>query len=312
MKNSGEFLGERIAEINMFRASCPNMGFLVVEGEKDLKYCRSKVHEKYRCKVIVCYGKKHVIKLLEMVTKHEIKGVLAFVDRDWDVLAKRLEQLAGWELPPHIWDAKGPRKNFVYTDQTDFESTIVASDYFRKFVAEHFDDEAFVESLFGTTDFKTVAATLRRIAGQIGVLKYLSQQERWQLDFKNLKFADFLALDDNLELNNEDMLKSVIIGSQNAQTTFAESHSPYLDKANDVDYYCSFQEFCTGHVVSQLISFVLTEGKCAKYPKHVNPETVESGLRLCFEWEQTELYSSICSWQYANVPYAFVDNSNSS
>lgn len=278
---------EIVAEIIMRRSAAPECASLVLEGEKDCKFFKGRVTTPLQCQVYNAHGKKNVAKVIGRTVEKGIPGVLGIIDRDFDLHLGK--------------DRSG--EHILYTDKNDFESTAVACDCFRKFAVENFDNDPVVKGLIGSSSPTSIASFFMRLAGRIGLLRFLDQKHNWQFRFRELEVESFVE-PAKMEIDLNAMIAQVFSVSPEPQVSTDEATESYLEaigKLNDEE----LEQFCSGHDLTALMAHALRDGKCANYPESINRETIEKNLRMCLDLKSTTLFVSIIEWQKNNLPFSF-------
>lgn len=247
---------------------------VVVEGATDRAFFANFLSGK-RSRFKVGEGKRRVVRILE-----HLKGVarvFGIVDADY------------WP----ITGEKPALGNLFVTDTTDVESLIIKSDAFRKTLNNYCDAETlekFVEGC-GLPDPAAIRDILARGAAKIGFLRLMNEREKKSIDFKALRFEQFVK-EDTFELDESALCDE--FAAQNSEfPNLLRSWIARADKKIDDPWL-----FACGHDIVAMLVVGLKKSPLG-YKPHYSEAEIEAGLRQAFErthFEKTELCKSIEIW----------------
>jgi len=136
----------------------------------------------------------------------------------------------------------------------------------------------------------------------IGHLRWVSSKKNLGLTFKGIKFKKFIHRD-KLTINIEVLINDVKINSR-------KHDIDEKDIKEDIDELIGkgFDSWliCCGHDMVSILSIGLTKIWATKNVREVDPDKLESFLRLGYEFRffrETDLYGFLCTWEERNSPY---------
>lgn len=167
--------------------------FLLVEGSSD-KVFYERFIDKVDCQLVIISGKPssklRVIAVLEILDGSSFNGVLGIVDADFD----RLENLAD------------NSSNLLRTDTHDLETMLLNSPALDKLIAEFGSEEKIAK-------FGNVKTALVKAGMSIGYLRWISQCDRLNLTFSEIKFSKFIN-EQSLQIDELKLIQEVKNKSQ--------------------------------------------------------------------------------------------------
>ena len=141
----------------------------------------------------------------------------------------------------------------------------------------------------------TVRQRVVESAAKIGYLLWASRENKWSLDFKELKFAKFVDAT-TLSIDATPLVKAVRDKSQRhdlSETLLIQEIEKRESLTNDV------WQAARGHDIAGILSFGLTSLIGNMNSNDVTVESIERSLRLSFrpaEFAVTELWKSLSEW----------------
>lgn len=263
-------------EIRMIRKVKPQLGYLIVEGEADEKFFKNLVNLR-TCKIHPIKGKPNVVSAIESINRQKIEGVMAIIDSDFDNILKKNTY----------------SENVLVTDTHDIETLILKTDNIDKILNEYSNYDKLVE----LDENKKISLLDRvlNIAQGIGKLRLASERQGLNLDFKELKYEDFI--DEELELNYKELTRQVAYNScKGKEILIIEEHLQ-----DELKIRQDIWQVCCGHDITKILATILSErGFGNSSAQYINGIKLESALRMGYNYSRfftTELYNAIVDWQ---------------
>ncbi len=278
-----------IANALVFKRHYPGNGvltFLLVEGDTDKRLYETLIDEK-RCAIHIAYSKTTALDVLTILEQNEIKGVLAIVDADFDILEGK----------------QYTSSNVFLTDTHDAELMIVQSPAFEKVLRE-FGSEQKIEEMKRQTG-KDMRTLLLERSQVFGYARWASLKKGLSLKFEGLdlqKCFDRRAfvLDEERTLDHiRNKSQQLHISVQQIQTSIAEIQSD----RHDMWYVCC------GHDLTNVLSLGLRVGLGTHNHHEVTSHLLEISLRLAYEYahfQKTRLYAALQVWEETNKPFVIL------
>lgn len=272
-------IGDVVSEILMSRSAFGG-SFLVLEGDTDIKFWKTRVVARNHCQFVLAGSKPTVIDAVIRANGLKQSGILGIVDDDFDSLLGRVV----------------PSVNVIRTDTRDLETLMLSSIVFNRILNELADGSK-VYSLERNEKRDICEAFVARslIFGQ---LRWLSAMHNWNVAFDRLspwKFADVHAWSFDTEAILQDFRKQV----HGLSPANLEGYLASLPAANP---------WCVLHGKDSLN--VLAIGLRNAIGNYQHPaERIMQMLRLAYDQlllGATQLYSNIKAWEKANAPYRIV------
>jgi hypothetical protein len=283
-----EFLtDDRDANQVRLRRSTFSGTFLLVEGTSD-KVFYERFIDKIACQVVIMAGKPSskfkAIAVLDILDRSNFHGVLAIVDADFD----RLE------------DSVYESMNLLRTDTHDLETMLIDSPALDKVVAEFGSEEKIAKLKLD------VRTSLVEAGISIGYLRWISQCDRLNLTFSDLKFSKFID-EKNLQMNELDLIQEVKNKSQAFSLNTEDLQQRIADENNK-----GFNpwQVCCGHDLVEILALGLrkTIGTMS-----VDSDSLERSLRLAYEevyFQKTQLWANIRQWESNHQPFQVLAQDN--
>jgi len=258
--------------IRLSRRALPNKTALLLEGTKDRRLYSNWV-DSDRCQPYPVDGRDNVLELLRLLKAERMPGVLALVDRDHDYLDSRTS-----------YD-----ENMIVSRTRDMEGMLLQSSALEKVLHEYQTGTTFV------TD--SIRPLLVRLAQPLGYLRWISFKNGWALDFKKLRYRNFIDRDKR-ECRVPEMCREVIFQTRGFARSGEELEAE-INRAFDARH--DPWQVAQGHDLVGVLAALLSSpaGQIAR-------EDLERGLRLAFSEEHFKsapLFDLICAWQRRNPPF---------
>lgn len=260
--------------------------FLLVEGDSDKKVYQNCVDES-NCRFQICKGKpsskKRVIKVLDILNKDNIEGIIGIVDADFD----------------HLENTQYNHNNLFLTDDHDLEIMLIKSPAFDKLLKE-FASENKLNNL--GLDVKEV---LLNLSYELGYLRWISQCDSLNLSFNDLDYNKFLDTK-KFMIDCDKLIQKVIDKSQNNSISTQDLLTKLNNKKCDT---FDKDQICCGHDIIAILSFLLRKTIGSNNANQVKPDDLERSLRLAYEaiyFKKTKLYDNIIQWQEDNTILVFL------
>lgn len=278
-----------MSNILMYRKQVPNQAFLLVEGESDIGFYKNIINKK-TCRIVSLSGKEKVEKALRILNAHQVKGVIAVIDKDYDALLGCLEE----------------EDNLYHTDTHDVETMILKTGAFERFVNEFGNDDKIGH--FENVKGCTVLEELLAIANKVGTLRFLNMKCKWGVGFRNVELNRCLT--DQLELDETVLIDALLYHDDKKylRQEITETLEQELNKGHDP------WEMSRGHDLTQLIAIFFTRRSSMALGNTrafgMNGRDVESAIRLAYreeDFETTLLYAGMMQWQEANKQWIVLE-----
>lgn len=254
--------------------SYKNKIITVVEGDTDIRLFRGLLaHEKIEIESVD--GKKNLVKLMEDLIKEYPEKILAICDADFDHLcgkSKEREQLS-----------------IYVTDEHDAEIMLLKSPSLHSLINEYGSEDN--HNLLATGLFDNIFSA----AYNIGLIRWLNEEEKLNLKFKGLNFNKFISADKlNVNVDLDSLLSEVFSRSEKVKTGTTKEiiYSKIEEYKNNSA--CKFQ-VCSGHDLTNIIAIIFRQ-KWASIDTNIDNKKVESSLRLGYQKEffkNTDVFKNI-------------------
>jgi Protein of unknown function (DUF4435) len=257
--------------------------FLLVEGSSD-KVFYERFIDKIVCQVVVMEGKIQVIGVLDILDRSSFDGVVAIVDADFDRLK----------------DSVAESVNLLRTDTHDLETMLIDSPALDKVIAEYGSEEKIPKLQLD------VRTSLVEAGIFIGYLRWVSQCDRRNLTFSDLKFNKFID-EQTLQIDEYKLIEAVKNKSQALSLKTEDLQQRIADEKNK-----GFNpwQVCCGHDLVEILALGLRK---AIGTMSVDSDSLERSLRLAYEevyfWK-TQLWVNIRQWESNNQPFKVLDRDN--
>jgi Protein of unknown function (DUF4435) len=279
-----EFLtDDRDANQIRLRRSTFSGTFLLVEGSSD-KVFYERFIDKIVCQVVVMEGKIRVIGILDILDRSSFDGVLSIVDADFDRLKDSVDESI----------------NLLRTDTHDLETMLIDSPALDKTIAEYGSEEKIAKLQLD------VRTSLVEAGMFIGYLRWVSQCDRRNLTFSDLKFSKFID-EKTLQIDELALIQEVKNKSQALSLKTEDLQQRIADEKNK-----GFNpwQVCCGHDLVEILALGLRK---AIGTMSVDSDSLERSLRLAYEevyfWK-TQLWVNIRQWESNNQPFQVLDRDN--
>lgn len=261
------------AELLMLRTA-DQRTVVLLEGPTDCQALDPHVDQSH-AHTVPGYSKSAVQRALELADDHAMSRVLAVLDLDW------VDEL----------DAPLTSPNVVYTDDYDLEITmLLAGDVLARVISSTTDRDR-VEAWrnrTGTTEQEQVI----RLAGVVGVGRYVSWRDRLQVNFRSLPVHAVLTGDSSdVDVTQ---LATVAIGRSTAST--ADQASFVSAIRSETSSHASLRRFCCGHDAAAALAHYIQR---LWGGGGVSGKTVEQFIRAafsCSSLQGTRLYAAVTAW----------------
>ncbi|MCU9923775.1 DUF4435 domain-containing protein [Aeromonas caviae] len=243
--------------------SYKNKIITVVEGDTDIRLFRWLLaHDKIQIESVD--GKKNLVKLMEDLIKEYPEKMLAICDADFD----------------HLCGKSKEREQFsIYvTDEHDAEVMLLKSPAFHSLINEYGSENN--HNILVTGLFDSVFSA----AYNIGLIRWINEEEKLNLKFKGLNFNKFITVDKlNIQVDLDSLLDEIFIRSDKIKE--GTTKNIILSKMEEYknNSACKFQ-VCSGHDLTNIISIIFRQ-KWASVDTNIDHKKVESSLRLGYQKE---------------------------
>jgi Protein of unknown function (DUF4435) len=257
--------------------------FLLVEGSSD-KIFYKRFIDKIVCQIVVMAGKIRVIGVLAILEKASFDGVLGIVDADFDRLEGSVHESV----------------NLLRTDTHDLETMLIDSPALDKVIAEFGSAEKIAKLNLD------VSTSLVDAGKSIGYLRWVSQCERLNLKFSDLKFSKFIN-EQTLQINEPALIQEVKNKSQALSLKTEDLQQRISDeKSKGFNPW----QVCCGHDLVEILALGLRKGIGTM---SVDVDSLERSLRLAYEevyFRKTQLWVNIRQWESNNQPFQVLAQDN--
>lgn len=278
-----------LTNIHMTRKKTKNKAFVLVEGTTDTVFYKGIICNE-NVQIIPARSKSTVIKTIRKANALKIKGILAIVDSDYDI----------------ILDSIVEDDNIVYTDTHDIETLILQTDAFDRFINEFGDDDKILQ--YEQKKGEKILNIVLEYGGTIGKLRLLSVKEGYNLCFNSIRIEEYF--DSNLEFNFTKYFKQVIYVSKKLNIK-----EEILDKYSKLGNNYDIWQLCRGHDLSEIISVLFSgDGNSVMLGNsratHIGIDRVEQSLRFAYyapiHFISTKMYKAILEWQSKNSGFILI------
>ncbi|CQJ17718.1 Uncharacterised protein [Yersinia enterocolitica] len=254
-----------------------NKAFFIVEGESDVGFFKGMFLGKELHFDSPCCGKPEVIKAVYKLRGYNHDNVYGICDSDFDFISGKIREYEN--------------KGLIFTDYHDVEMMLVNSNSFDKFYHEFTRLEVFRHHEMSSDDVKN---NIFDAAYKIGLLKWINYDFGLSLNFKGMRYADFIEVESfNISFNFNNLLHSVIGRSKNFTSALSveEIERKYREyEGRNAEKL----HICNGHDFSNILALVYKQ-ELSK-DRNMNQDRVESHLRMGYPKEifyNTDLYNNM-------------------
>lgn len=272
---------------------------ILVEGSSDQKMLGLFANTQ-NCLIVVAEGKNNAIEALKLLSAQRERGIVAFVDNDFDTLTGRTIT----------------HNNVIISDLHDMETMIISSPALRKYIGlllpPHKNDK--IDKF--TEEVKNI---LIRITHPLGCLRWVTIENNCRLSLKKIPleelidFAQYkLRLDDLVELRCKTKSTEDMCGKENLIKLVEEKRTTSLNP----------WLVCQGHDLIRVLFVILPKllpgyfsARTEEQKERLNKTILEKigSDHLIFDWllgcyeadsfKGTQMYKQIKEWETRNSPY---------
>lgn len=269
------------AEVRMERGAHAGT-ILVVEGDTDSRLLKKFIDQR-NCLVVVGNGKDNVVGSLILLEEDSFKGALGIVDADF------------WRLEGHVHGLN----NLFLTDTHDFETMIIASEAFERFLEEWSSSSKRLK--FEQDNGHKIRDYLLQEARSLGYLRYVSKMKKWNFSFRDINY-DFVS-PINMKVELERILRRICSSVSHVSLT----NEKILAEIEDIsDPNHELWDVCSGHDLTGILSRGLRRAIGSVNHQQSQPKDIEKNLRLAYDsrdFERSEMWKSIRGWEASNSGY---------
>ena len=265
--------GTLVAEIRMTR-TLHDGAFLVVEGADDVRFWRTRRHEK--CELIDGEGKPNVVESIRRLDADDYSGVLGVVDDDYDSL---------------MGVTHGSR-NLVATDAHDLECLLCRSSALDTVLAE-FGNPSKISQFEEETGVDARTSLLKRSL-VFGRLRWVAAHFHLDIDQGAIRVSRFVDID-TWAVNSEGLTRAVVQQGSSDVLTRSIEQLPSADPWYVV----------RGHDMMQILRIGLRR-VLGDIPARVGTDQISQVLRAAIfpeELRKTTLWTDIRAWETENHSY---------
>lgn len=215
-----------------------NKFITVVEGDSDIRLFRGLLaHEKIQIESVD--GKKNLVLLMKDLIKEYPEKIFAICDADFD----------------HLCGKSKDREQFsIYvTDEHDAEVMLLKSPSFHSLINEYGSSDN--HNLLATGLFDSIFSA----AYNIGLIRWLNEEEKFNLKFKGLNFNKFITADKlNVDVDLDSLLNEVF--SRSDKIKAGTTKNIIISKMEEYknNSACKFQ-VCSGHDLTNIIAIIFRQ-----------------------------------------------------
>lgn len=254
--------------------------FIIVEGDTDARFYKNFTQQE-ECRIEIAFNKENAIKVLETLQVETVKGIIAIVDTDFDILEGK--------------ETKNP--DLFLTDFHDLECLIFVSPALEKVLSEFGSEEKMRN--FG----KDIRELIFEIGTSIGCLRWISLSDELNLTFEDIDFGKFVKKD-NLTFDLNNFITTVKNKSQRPDLDNLQLASQIKELVSS-DY--DKRQISCGKDLVEVLTIALQKVLGTKSKENpIDSERINQGLRLAYEFEfftATELYNNVKEWENRNEPF---------
>lgn len=268
--------GDIVVEMMMSRTGGFKGSFLVVEGDDDSRFFRSRI-AKQECDIVIAGWKKAVETSIQKLDGQQFRGAVGVCDDD-------CSSLIG--CPP-------VSPNLLLTEARDLDTWLVQSPAFDRLLAEYGDVSAIMAY---EKNNGPVRDNLARIATPFGRLRWLSLRDNLGLNFDKDKLLPPRFLKANWTFDPDELLAAAApkLGDTpvnlQARLTTLPSTNPWL--------------VCQGHDLHKILAIGLGDGTLGT--RNPGIDQIAAVLRSSFDdahWLASRLATDIRQWESRNPPF---------
>jgi hypothetical protein len=259
----------------MLRAADSRLVFLA-EGDSDCSALETLVDQD-ATNLIPGHGKKNVKGAIDLADKHDLKRVVALLDRDWlDLLEER-----------------STSPNTFYTDDYDIDATIFFAGTVANRVAANFSERSKLSAFLAKVDCADIRQWCLKVTLPIGVLRYISQRDNLQLALTGFPVDDVL-LDD---FSSVDLGKLVHIAYARSKHRPGPEETDILGllRIEIATLEGDARAYCSGHDIARALSAALRK-KCGGSD---GAQSIANAIRAALgrgDWKHTQLFAAVRVW----------------
>lgn len=282
------------AYMRMMRSGHFNRAIVYVEGESDIQFYRWIID--HSCVDLhQMEGKDAAMDAVMYANQKKEKGVLAFVDSDFD----------------HILNI-GPDTNVIRTDTHDIETLMISGGAFQ-YVRDDYVDTTKLEGSDYSAD--SLWNKVIEIAKAVGKIRLLSKANDWNMKFSSggIRDKDNLEADGVIKLQNGEIIFDAhqyiyecINAASDCAVGVATVYEAYKTDSNEYDTW----QICRGHDVSMIISILYSKTHFGK--RNVYRDEIEKMITSTYiasrKFKKSKMYDDIKQWQYSNIGWKILSD----
>ncbi|EKN5028879.1 TPA: DUF4435 domain-containing protein [Yersinia enterocolitica] len=243
-----------------------NKAFFIVEGESDVGFFKGIFSSKELYFDSPCSGKPEVIKAVYRLRGYSHENVYGICDSDFDLVSGKIHDYQG--------------KGLVFTDCHDVEMMLVNSNAFDKFYHE-FTRLDIARKINANSE--EVKNNIFDAAYKIGILKWINYDFDLSLNFKRMRYADFIKVNNfNVVFDYERLIQTILNRSPNFTNGLTKLE--IKDKYNEYESRNESKlHICNGHDFSNILALVYKQE--LSRDRNMSHDRVESHLRMAYPKE---------------------------
>ena len=264
--------------------------FVMVEGKTD-EVLWEEFRSREDCTLYPAQGKEKIVAALGIIKKRGLGGVAGIIDLDYTLISQTFHR----DMPNLLYDDCCP----------DMEMILLQSPALKKVLRHELPDE----DIDAAHDFADrLNRESQRLAAEIGYFRWLNEVEKYGLNFKALKVADYVDIDTQ-QLNRDWFARRLV---ENRTDISSEELLREVGKLREQQP--SEIQLCRGkdaiaimaHIAPRLHQCHFGERLPDSAREIFQEKRLAKELRKAYEYiyfKDTSLFGCIQNWEKTNCPY---------
>ncbi|MEU7461823.1 hypothetical protein [Streptomyces griseofuscus] len=258
----------------MMLADTNDLLYLLVEGDTDCSVIDPHI-DITMCDTLPSGGKTVVLGAVRMAREEGFDRLAAVLDLDWTDL-----------LYPKTQD-----DDIFFTDHYDIDATVFFREQNVLRVSGSYANRVQLRSYVANSGYPTLHEVVERIAFPIGLLRFISEKHRLQLNLRDFPIS--LVLNDDVNgIDMDNLLDLSLKRSRKGDECREEITRLYWESESEVTNY---RRYCSGHDLLTALATILHR-KCGSKASIDAISRAIRGAYSCSDARESPLFLSISKW----------------
>lgn len=251
---------------------------MLVEGDSDCTILDPHIDET-SCETLAGHSKSAVLEAIDLVALTGVADIIALVDRDWYGFG----------------DEKPANKLLFITEHYDLDATVILAEGLVHRMALAMSDKECVRQLTTRLRVSDVREALVVLSLPLGVLRFESRRNDYQLKLRNLPMGNFLS-HDTPAIDLDRLLSIAIQRSPRGKCPSPDSIKTLMSAT--IRAIVDAEMYCSGHDMAAILGCIIRKS----WNRSISNGTLECALRGAFRTEDLAMcsfYDEISAWAFA-------------